>query len=119
MMDKIKTRWEFYMKTIKDIYAKILRQLILSLIDKEVKESLKKYEEKLTLKFNTWLVLMKVIEHVVRNATNTWKNVYLLHKPSDFSFSICDKDDEDDQEKDEEGNDEETMHFDTTNDEDE
>ena len=54
---------------------------------------------------------MKDIEHVVRNATYKWKNVYLLHKPSDFPIRISEKDEEDDQEKNEEGNDEETTHF--------
>ena len=59
---------------------------------------------------------MKDIEHVVRNATNTWKNVYLLHKPSDFPFNLNDDDDNDDeQEKDEEGDGEESTHFVTIN----
>ena len=58
---------------------------------------MKKNEEKLILRFNTCLVLMKEIEHVVKNATNTRKNVYLLHKLSDFSINI--KDDDDDQEE--------------------
>ena len=64
---------------------------------------------------------MKDIEHVLKNATNTWKNVYLLHKLSDFDFlvSISDKDDEDNEEKNEEGNDEEAIHFDTIDDEEE
>ena len=65
-----------------------------SLNNKEVKESLKKNEEKLTLKFNTCLGLMKDIDHVVKNATNTWKNIYLLHKPSDFPINVNDEDDE-------------------------
>ena len=55
---------------------------------------------------------MKDIEHVVRNETNTWKNVYLLHKLSDFPVNVNDDDDNDDeQEKDEEGDDEESTHF--------
>ena len=62
---------------------------------------------------------MKDFENVVKNATNTWKNVYLLHKPSNFLLSISDKDDKDDQEKDEEGNDEEIINFDTIDDEEE
>ena len=86
------------MKIVKEIYGQILRHLILKIKDKEIKESIKKNEEKLTLKFNTCLVLMKDIEHVVKNTTNTWKNVYLLHKLSDFIVSISDKDDEDNQE---------------------
>ena len=36
-----------------------------SLSDKEVKESLKKNEEKLTLRFNTCLILMNSVEDVV------------------------------------------------------
>ena len=40
---------------------------MLILNDKEVKESLKKNEEKLTLRFNTCLILMKDIKHVVRS----------------------------------------------------
>ena len=53
LMEKIKPRWENAMKTTKDIYEKTLRKLMSSLNDKEVKESLKKNEEKLTLRFNT------------------------------------------------------------------
>ena len=51
---------------------------------------------------------MKDIEHVVKNATNTWKNIYLLHKPSDFPIIVDDNNDDD---KDEEGDDEETTNF--------
>ena len=58
---------------------------------KEVKESIKRNGEKLTLKFNTCLVLMKNIENFVKNARNTWKNVYLLHKMDDFSVTISKK----------------------------
>lgn len=46
VMEKIKPRWENAMKISKDIYEKTLRQLMSSLNDKEVKESLKKNEEK-------------------------------------------------------------------------
>ncbi len=91
-----------------------------NLTNKEVKESLKKNEENLTLIFNTCLILLKEIEHVVKNATNTWKNIYLLHKLSAFPKSISDKDDEDEQEKDEEKDDEEkdeVTHFDNVDDE--
>jgi hypothetical protein len=119
-MDKIKPRWEFAKKIAKDIYEKTLRQNMPSLIDREVKESIKKNEEKLALKFNTCLVLMKDIEHVVKNATNAWKNVYLLHKMNDFAVTISEKDDDDDkEEKDKEENDEETTHFDNTDNEEE
>ena len=54
------------------------------------------------VRLNTYLVLVKEIGHIVKNATNTWKNIYLLHKPSDFVVSVSDKDEDDDeQEKDE------------------
>ena len=65
-----------------------------SLSEKEVKESLNKNEEKLTLRFNTCLILMKDIEHVVKNATNTWKNLYVLQKKSDFTINVSDKDED-------------------------
>ena len=42
---------------------------------------------------------MKDIEHVVKNAKNTWKNVHLLHKMDDFSVSISEKVDDDDKEE--------------------
>ena len=91
-----------------------------SLSDKEIKESLKKNEEKLTLRFNTCLVLLNDIEHNVRNATNTWKNVYLLHKLSNFVVSVSDKEEDDDeQEKDEKDDVEEVTHFDNVDDEEE
>ena len=70
-----------------------------SLSDKEVKESVKKNEEKITLKFNTCMILMKDIEYVVKAATTTWKKIYNLHQPSDFFVHINYKDD-DDEEKD-------------------
>ena len=109
-MEKIKPRWEFSMQTVKDIYGKTLRQLLPSIIDKEIMKYLKKNEEKLTLKFKTFLVLVKDIEHTVRNATNTWKNIYHLHKPSDFPVNVND-DDNDDEDKDEEGDGKESTHF--------
>ena len=91
-----------------------------NLDDKEVKESLKKNEEKITFRFNTCLTLLKDIVHIVKNAKNTWKNVYLLQKLSDFIVSVSDKDDDDDQEeKDEEKVDEEVPHFDNIDDEEE
>ena len=74
-MEKIKLRLENVMKTTKYIYEKIVRQLMLSLNDKKVKESLKKNEQKLKLRFNTYLVLFNDIEHIVNNSTNTWKNI--------------------------------------------
>ena len=120
LMDKIKPRWEFAKKIAKDIYEKTLRQCMPSVTDKEVKESIKRNEEKLTLKFDTCLVLMKYIEHVVKNAKNTWKRVYLLRKMDDSSVTVSEKDDDDEKEKnDREENDEETTHFDNIDNEEE
>lgn len=101
LMDKIRPRWDFAMQTTRDIYGKNLRHFVPSITDTEIKESIKKNEENLTLKFNTCLILIKDIEHVVKNATNTWKNIYRLHKPSDFLVDVKD-DDEEEKEKDEE-----------------
>ena len=109
LLEKNRPRWEHAKKIVKDIYAQTLRQLLLSILDAEVKESLKKNEDKMTLKFNTCLILMKDIEHVVKNATNTWRNVYHLHKPSKFLVEVKD-DDDDDEDKDEE-DDEGSTHF--------
>lgn len=69
-----------------------------SLSNKEVKESLKKNEEKFTLKFNTCMILMKYIEYVVKATTTTWKRIYKLYQPSDFIIHVDDKDDEDEEE---------------------
>ena len=79
-MEKIKPRWDNSIKNGKEIYEQTLRQLIPSLSDEEVQESLKKNEERITLKFNTCLNLINDIEHVVRNAKNTWNNIYSLKK---------------------------------------
>ena len=93
---------------------------MLKLSDKEVNESLKKIEEKLTLRFNTCLILMKDIEHVVKNANNTWKNIYILHKQRDFIVNVSDKDEDDDgHEKDEEVDNEEVTHYDSIDDKEE
>ena len=56
-------------------YEETLRKPMLSLDDKDVKESLKKNEENLTLRFNTCHILLNDIEHVEKNATNPWKNI--------------------------------------------
>lgn len=47
LVKKIKTRWENSMKLARDMYEKTLRQLMSSLNDKEVKESLKKMKKNL------------------------------------------------------------------------
>ena len=106
LLKKIKPRWDPTKETINDIYGKTLRQLLLSILDVEVKQPLKKNEDKMTLKFNTYLILMKVIEHVVKDSTNTWKNVYHLHKPSYFLVDVKDDDDDDEEEDNDEEDDE-------------
>ena len=70
-----------------------------NLSEKEVKESLKKNEEKFTLKFNTCMILLEDIEYVVKTTTTTWKSIYQLHQPSDFVVHVDDKDDEDEEEE--------------------
>lgn len=88
-----------------------------SLSGKEIKESIKKNEVKLTLKFNSCLILVNDIEHVVRNATNTWKIIYNLHKKSDFFVNVSDKEDDGENEKEEENDDEEVTNYDNIDDE--
>lgn len=48
----------------------------------KVKADLKKHEGKMLLRFHTCLILINDIEKVVREVTNTWKNIYHLHEPS-------------------------------------
>ena len=88
--------------------AQTLRKLVHTLTNVEVNKALKDNENKMTLKFNTCLVLMKDIEYVVRNSTNTWRNVFHLHKWSEYPVEI--KDDDDDSDKDED-NDEDSTQF--------
>ena len=52
--------------------------------------------------------MLKYIEHVVKNATGMWKNIYHLHKQSDFLVEVKD-DDSDDKE---EGTNFDTIQFD-------
>lgn len=99
LLDKIKVRWENTQKIVKDIFAQMLRKLVPTLTDSEVNKALKDIENKIILKFNTCLVLMKDIEYVVKNATNAWRNVFHLHKLSEYPIEI--KDDDDDSDKDE------------------
>ena len=73
-----------------------------SLCDKEVKESLKKNEEKLILRFNTCLILMNIIEDVVNYTTKKWKSIYCLHKLSDFPMQVEEEGEEEEEEKREE-----------------
>ena len=56
----------------------------------------------------------------MQNTINTWKNIYVLHKVSDFIVSVSDKDDDDNQEeKDEDNFGEEVTHFDNVDNEEE
>lgn len=100
LLQEIKPRWENARKIAKDIFEQTLRNLMLSLSEKEVKESLKKNEEKFTLKFNTYLVLMKDIESMVKSTTTTWKKIYNLQQSSDFIIHVSEKDDKEDDEED-------------------
>ena len=108
LLEKIKVRWENTKQTIKDIFAQTLKYLVPTLTDVEVNKALKDHENKMTLKFNTCLVVMKDIEYVVRNSMNTWRNVFHLHKLSEYPIEI--KDDDDDSDKDED-NDEDSTQF--------
>ena len=78
------------------------------MIDAEVNKALKDNERKVTLKFNTCLVLMKDIEYVVNNATNIWRNVFHFQKLGEYPIEI--KVDDDDSDK-YEDNDEDTTQF--------
>ena len=48
------------------------------------------------IRFHTCLILIKDIEHVVNDATNMWKHIYHLHKPSEDIVEIKDNDSNDD-----------------------
>ena len=63
---------------------------------------MKKNEEKMTIRFHTCLILVKDIDHVVKDATNMWKNIYHLHKPSENLVEINDDDDDSDKDEDNE-----------------
>ena len=76
LLQKIKVRWDNTIQTIKDIFSQTLKQLVPNPIDAKVKKALKENEEKMILKLNTCLVLMKNIESMVKNATDVWKDVY-------------------------------------------
>ena len=98
----VKKRWEFTIQIVLDIFEQTLRKLMPSLIDKEFKDSMKKNEEKLTLRFNTCLILMNNIEDVVTITTKTWKNIYCLHKLIEFLVQVEEEEEEEEEEKEEE-----------------
>ena len=68
--------------------------------DAEVKKALKDNENRMILTFNTCLVLMKNIEHILKNYIDVWKDVFHLHKPSEDLVEI--KDDDSDKDEDNE-----------------
>ena len=90
LLDKVGIRWENAKKTVEDIYAQTLRQLMQTLTNVEVNKALKENEGKMTLKFNTCLILIKNIESIVKSATTTWKNIYQLHELSTETVIIKD-----------------------------
>ena len=56
---------------------------------------MKNHEGNMMIRFHTCLILIKEIEHVVRDAKNMWKNIYHLHKPSEDPVEIKDNDSND------------------------
>ena len=90
ILDEVRIRWENAKKTVEDIYAQTLRQLMQTLTNVEVNKALKENEGKMTLKFNTCLILIKNIESIVKSATTTWKNIYQLHELSTETVIIKD-----------------------------
>ena len=104
-MERLQPRWEAATKTIKDIYEKTLRNFLPSLSNAEMKKSLKDHEGNMMIRFHTCLILFKDIEHVVNDATNMWKNIYHLHKPSEDTVEITDNDKSDDNDDDDDGDD--------------
>ena len=63
---------------------------------------MKEHEGRMILKFNTCLILMKSIELVVKHATDIWRDVFHLSKPTDDPVEI--EDDDNDEEDDEDDN---------------
>ena len=53
---------------------------------------MKNHEGTMMIRFHTCLILIKDIENVIRDATNMWKNIYHLHKPSEDPIEIKDND---------------------------
>ena len=100
LLDMIKVIWDNTIQMVKDIFSQTLKQLVPNLIDAEVKKALKDNENKMILKFNTCLVLMKNVEHIVKNSIDVWKDVFHLPKPSEDPVEI--KDDDSDKDEDNE-----------------
>lgn len=73
----------------------------------EVKESLKKNEQKIIPRFNAFLILSKDIESIVQSNTIAWNNIYALHKPTKEVVQIVDDKDDEEKEDIEKKNDEE------------
>ena len=70
---------------------------------------MKKHEDKMTIRFQTCLILIKDIERIVKDAIDVWKGIYHLHKPYNHLVEIKDDDGDDDDEDDEKGNNSITM----------
>lgn len=98
LLVRLQPRWESVVQVAKDIYEQSFRKLFPNLIDVKVKVVMKTNKGKMMIRFHTCFILIKYIEHVVRDATNMWKNIYHLHKPSDDPVEIkddyCDNDEE-------------------------
>ncbi len=90
LLERLQLRWESATQMVKDIYEKSLKNLQPSLTGAEVKTAMKNHEGKMMIRFHTCLILIKDIEHVVNDATNMWKNIYHLHKPSEDLVEIKD-----------------------------
>ena len=82
-------------KTVKDIFEQQLRQLVPNLIDAKVKKAIKEHEDRMILKLNTFFILTKNIESVVKHASNIWRDIYHLNKPSEETVEIKDDDNSD------------------------
>ena len=73
LLERLKPRWDSAMQIEKDIYEHTLGQLLPSITNVEVKESMNKNEDKMALRLNTCLVLLKYIDNVFKNAIGMWK----------------------------------------------
>ena len=102
LLDKVRIRWENARKTFKDIFSQTLRKLMPNLKNAEVNKALKENEGKMTLRFNTCLILIKNIESIVKSSTTTWKNIYQLNEPSVETIIIKDIEDDSDEGEDDE-----------------
>ena len=68
----------------------------------EVNKVLKENEGKMTLSFNTFLILIKNVEFFIKSATTTLKKIYQIHELSVETIIIKDIEDDSDEGKDDE-----------------